>query len=137
MKIIIDTNVLVSAAFRDRLPESVILWILAHPEWARIASEEIIREYKEVLRRPKFKLTDAQIQYWRDLIDEAVEIVPVSATVDFPRDRKDAKFLACALAHRVDVLLTGDRDFEDADREINKMKISQFSRFTLDLPENE
>jgi len=33
MKIIIDTNVLISAAFRDRLPETVILWILANPEW--------------------------------------------------------------------------------------------------------
>jgi hypothetical protein len=48
--------------------------------------------------RPKFKLTDAQIQYWQELIDEAVQVVTVTTEVDFPGDRKDAKFLACALA---------------------------------------
>jgi len=33
MKIVIDTNVLISAAFRGRVPETIILWLLAHPEW--------------------------------------------------------------------------------------------------------
>jgi uncharacterized protein len=54
-----------------------------------------------VLLRPKFKLTDAHIQYWRELIDEAVQVVTVTTEVDFPRDRKEAKFLACALAHQI------------------------------------
>jgi putative PIN family toxin of toxin-antitoxin system len=137
MKIIIDTNVLISAAFRDRLPERVILWLLSHPEWGWIASDEIVREYKEVLCRPKFKLTDSQIKSWQALMDEAVEIVPVSATVDFPRDRKDAKFLACALAHQADVLLTGDRDFEDAGGLVNAVKISDFNQFILNSKEDE
>ena len=133
MKIIIDTNVLISAAFRDRLPETVVLWIVANPEWEWIASEEIIREYKEVLHRSKFNLTHAQIDYWQSLIDDAVDIVSVPMKVDFPRDRKDAKFLASAVAHQVDVFLTGDRDFEDADRQANAMGIRDFSRFTLHL----
>ena len=133
MKIIIDTNVLISAAFRDRLPETVVLWIVANPEWEWIASEEIIREYKEVLHRSKFNLTHAQIEYWQSLIDDAVDIVSVPMKVDFPRDRKDAKFLACAVNHQVDVFLTGDRDFEDADRQANAMGIREFSRFTLHL----
>jgi len=69
-------------------------------EWEWIASEEIIREYKEVLHRPRFNLTHAQIDYWQGFIDDAVEIVSVPVTVDFPKDRKDTKFLACALAHQ-------------------------------------
>ena len=60
MKIVIDTNVLISSAFRGRVPETIILWLLAHPEWEWIASHEIIQEYKEVLIRPKFNLTTAQ-----------------------------------------------------------------------------
>jgi predicted nucleic acid-binding protein len=49
VKIIIDTNVLISATFRDRVPEAVILWLLARPEWEWIASDEIIRGYKDGL----------------------------------------------------------------------------------------
>jgi putative PIN family toxin of toxin-antitoxin system len=131
MKIVIDTNVLISAAFRDRLPEKVILWLLAHPEWEWIASDEIIREYKEVLHRPKFTLEVSQIEYWEGLIDETVQIVSASTEIDFPRDRKDAKFPACAIANQADVLLTGDRDFEEVDMYSGIMKISQFNQFVI------
>lgn len=131
MKIVIDTNVLISAAFRGRVPETIILWLLAHPEWEWIASHEIIQEYKEVLIRPKFNLTTTQIEYWQKLIDETVQIVPVSIDVDFPRDRKDAKFLACAIANHADVLLTGDRDFEAVEIYPNILKISQFHQFVI------
>lgn len=133
MKIVIDTNVLISAAFRGRLLETIILWLLAHPEWEWIASDEIIREYKEVLVRPKFNLTNTQLEYWQTLIDEVVQIVPVSITVDFPRDRKDAKFIACAIANQADVLLTGDRDFEAVEIYPNILKVSQFNQFIINL----
>ncbi|MBC6941015.1 MAG: PIN domain-containing protein, partial [Anaerolineae bacterium] len=49
MKVVIDTNVLVSAVWRDRNPETVILWILAQPNWQWMVSKEIMDEYKEVL----------------------------------------------------------------------------------------
>ena len=32
MKIVIDTNILISAMLKDGLPESIILWILNNPE---------------------------------------------------------------------------------------------------------
>ena len=36
MKVLIDTNVLVSAALRDKDPEAVILFIAAQPDWELI-----------------------------------------------------------------------------------------------------
>ena len=33
MKVVIDTNVLVSAALRDRGPERVVLFVAEHPEF--------------------------------------------------------------------------------------------------------
>jgi hypothetical protein len=35
MRIVLDTNVLLSAAWRDRLPEKVVLYVATHPdcEW--------------------------------------------------------------------------------------------------------
>jgi len=40
MKIIVDTNILVSAIICDNIPEKVILWIISQPiiEW--IASDQ-------------------------------------------------------------------------------------------------
>ena len=56
MRAVIDTSVLVSAALRDRDPETVILWIAAQADWEWVVSPEIMGEYKEVLSRDKFRL---------------------------------------------------------------------------------
>jgi putative PIN family toxin of toxin-antitoxin system len=48
------------------------------------------------------------------LFDEQISLVTPAIKVSFPRDRKDAKFLECALACEADVFVTGDKDFSDA-----------------------
>lgn len=40
MKIVIDTNVVVSAVLRDRIPETVILFVIGNPEFEWVASRE-------------------------------------------------------------------------------------------------
>jgi len=52
----------------------------------------------------------------------------VEIPVSFPRDVKDAKFLACALAAGADFLVTGDRDFTEA-RKLGRTKIVSVSQF--------
>jgi predicted nucleic acid-binding protein len=52
----------------------------------------------------------------------------VEVEVDFPRDRKDAKFLACALAGNADFLITGDRDFTEVET-LGNTKIVSVSGF--------
>lgn len=113
MKVIIDTNILVSAAIRDGTPEIVIQFIVDRPEFEWIVSQEIMTEYIEVLQRRKLKLTKEVQQEWIDLLQTVTRLIEVNIEVDFPRDRKDAKFLACAIAANTDFLITGDRDFED------------------------
>lgn len=72
MRVIIDTNVLVSAVLRDRDPELVVQFIVDHPEFEWIASPNILDEYKEVLSRRKFRLTqevkDAGLICWMRLL---------------------------------------------------------------------
>ncbi|MFM7602769.1 MAG: putative toxin-antitoxin system toxin component, PIN family [Pseudanabaena sp.] len=113
MKVVIDTNILVSAAMRDGIPEIVIQFIVDRPEFEWIVSQEIITEYTEVLQRQKLKLSEEVQQEWIDLLQTVTRLIEVNIEVDFPRDRKDAKFLACAIAANADFLITGDRDFED------------------------
>ena len=53
---------------------------------------------------------------------------PVEASASFPRDPKDAKFLACALAADADFLVTGDQDFTEA-RLIGRTEIVSVTHF--------
>jgi putative PIN family toxin of toxin-antitoxin system len=111
MKVLIDTNILLSAALRDRAPERVVLHIARNDEWAWLVTPEIFNEYVDVLRRPKFALPVEVLDRWSELLNgSAVQISSPPATPDFPRDPKDAPFLAAALAAGADFLVTGDKD---------------------------
>jgi putative PIN family toxin of toxin-antitoxin system len=128
MKVLIDTNILISALLRDGIPESVILWILAQPEWEWIASSVILQEYNGVLRREKFGFSAEFVQRWTDLFDETIQLFEPKEALDFPRDRKDAKFLECAQSANADILITGDKDFSEAQTLI-KANILKPARF--------
>ena len=128
MRVIVDTNVVVSAVLRDRLPEKVLLFILARPDFEWVGSAEILKEYRQVLRRPKFKLADSVLLKWEEWFRLSVTELPVEVSVSFPRDLSDAKFLACAVAAEADFLITGDRDFTEA-RKIGRSKIISVSQF--------
>lgn len=128
MRVVIDTNIVVSAILRDRLPEQVLLFILAEPDWEWVASPEILIEYREVLRRPKFGLPVHMLGQWEERFRSAIAVWPVEASVSFPRDLKDAKFLACALAADADFFITGDRDFTEV-RKLGRTKIISVAQF--------
>jgi len=63
MKIIVDTNVLVSAVLNGREPRSVVQFIIDNTTCDWIVSEEILAEYKEVLSRSKFKLISCPVNH--------------------------------------------------------------------------
>jgi uncharacterized protein len=111
MNVIVDTNVLLSAALRDRLPEQVVRYVATQDECRWIVTAEIVSEYLEVIKRPKFGLTAELLQQWAELISLRTVIVP-SPPIEFsfPRDPKDAVFLAAALSSGADYLITGDND---------------------------
>ena len=124
MKVVIDTNILVSAAIAGRKPASVITWVINQPDYEWVVSEEILAEYQEVLSRRKLKLTDVQKERWLNLIQGSTTLIDVSIEIDFPRDQKDAKFIACALSANADFLITGDRDFTEVQSLENTLIIS-------------
>ena len=134
MKVVIDTNILVSAAIRDGIPEIVIQFIVDRPEFEWIVSQEIMIEYIEVLQRRKLKLSEEIQQEWINLLHTVTRLIEVNIEVDFPRDRKDAKFLACAIASNTDFLITGDRDFEDIQMSENTtiLSVKDFKKLFCD-----
>lgn len=62
MNVLIDTNVLLSAALRDRLPEQVVRYVATADDCRWIVTAEIVLEYVEVLKRPKFGLSPPLLQ---------------------------------------------------------------------------
>ena len=130
MNVLIDTNILLSAALRDKLPEQVVLYVAGHDEIRWIVTPEILSEYTDVLRRPKFGLDEQTLQQWADLL--ALRTVNVGSpphTPDFPRDPKDAPFLAAALATHADFLITGDKDLLSA-RDVVATRIVTIAEFS-------
>ena len=114
MRIMIDTNVLISAAlFRNsKLAQSVIEVSEKHTV---ILCSQIIDELHEVFNR---KFTDKLIALEIFLTELSYEMVytPVYYE-DIPqlRDSKDTPILAAAIYEDVDVLITGDKDFSNLD----------------------
>jgi putative PIN family toxin of toxin-antitoxin system len=127
---VIDTNLLLSAAFRDRLPERVLLWCVAPQSIVWLVTPEILAEYVDVLRRPKFALPQAVIAHWEDLVRHRTTVIEPNVDIELVRDRKDAKFLNCAAAGAADYLITGDRDFDDA-RDLVTARILSARDFAL------
>ena len=58
------------------------------------------------------------------MIQDSTKLIDVSIEIDFPRDQKDAKFIACALSANADFLITGDRDFTEVQSLENTLIIS-------------
>ena len=135
MRVIVDTNVLVSATITNGKPEAVIDFIANNEEWDWIVQEAILDEYKDVLNRPKLKLSDAVKQKYLSMVERVTTKIEVEEKVNFPRDRKDEKFLACAIDGDVDFLITGDRDFEEMQTLLPKtiiVSVAVFKELAID-----
>lgn len=134
MIVVIDTSVLVSAAFRDRTPEEAILFVTGQDAFHWIVSGEILAEYREVLSRPKFDLSEEILNHWIEILESSTVEIDVDLEIDFPRDRKDAKFIACALAAQANFFITGDHDFNEAQQVMNTtiISVSLFKRTVCD-----
>ena len=134
MRVVIDTNVVVSAALKDRVPEEVILFIVGHPEFDWIGTTEIVNEYNSVLSRKKIGLPQETIQKWADTFERRIIPVEVNKKIDFPRDQKDAKFLACAISSNAKYLITGDKDFADAYKVgvTTVISVAEFQRLVIE-----
>lgn len=136
MKVLIDTNVLVSAALKDKDPEAVILFVVEQPDFEWIVSAEILAEYQAVLSRARFNLPEAVRQRWLTVLESLTTTVEVNTTLEFPRDQKDAKFLACALAAQAEFFVTGDRDFSEAQKLLSTtiLSVALFKRLIMTAP---
>ena len=109
LRLVIDTNILVSAALKpDGLQRTVLVLAITKP--ARLyVTEAILAEYLEVLARPELKIRSHLRQQLLQLIGNRSHLVRPARPLQAARDPGDDKFLECADAARADYLVTGNQ----------------------------
>lgn len=122
-RLILDTNVLISAIFFETGNEARILDEVLKGKVTLVSSLDTLQEFRETLAAPKFKLTPLEALNVFQLIASISEIVlaPASAEVKC-RDPDDQKFLDCAKGGDADFLVTGDGDLLEI-RNLGRTKI--------------
>ena len=111
--VVVDTNVLVSALItrNESSPTVKILRYISENKIIPVYSEEIIKEYNEVLHRAKFKLPDEIIvRLLNDIVSNGFEVKNVIEVIEEMPDPKDIVFYAVTLSasDKESVLVTGN-----------------------------
>jgi putative PIN family toxin of toxin-antitoxin system len=108
LRLVIDTNVLVSAALKPAgLQRTVLLLAITKP--ARLyVSQPILGEYREVLARPELHIRKGlRLQLLQLIKDRSYAVTP-TRLLDVASDPDDNMFIECADAARADYLITGN-----------------------------
>jgi putative PIN family toxin of toxin-antitoxin system len=124
-KVVIDANVIISAAFGGRPLEAVVQALENHEVYLSLTIE---RELREVISGLSKKLTKEQIFFNQEKFQQVLSLakrVSVSTHVVLSRDAKDDHYLSLCREVGADFLVTGDKDLLSISQEsLKKNKIS-------------
>ena len=110
IRIVVDTNVLISALLFGGTPGKLIeLW--KKGTIRPLASREVIDEYLRVLAYPKFRLTEDEIGYllFREILPHFKIVSAGQGKSVVMADPSDDKFIWCALAGKAEYIITSDK----------------------------
>lgn len=128
MRIVLDTNVLVSALLKPSSRPAAVLRLVINGQLQLAFDARILAEYREVLQRPRFHFTAEQINPLLDFFEkDGILAVGVPLPRALP-DPGDEPFLEVAISARVDALITGNKRHypPNASAEIRILSPSEF-----------
>lgn len=108
MKVVIDTNVLVSGLLTPNGYPAKILSLLLNERIKILYDNRIIEEYKEVLSRDKFGFNDEYIEALIEFIKQDGIFILADPIEDKFDDEDDKKFLEVAKSGDSKYLITGN-----------------------------
>jgi putative PIN family toxin of toxin-antitoxin system len=124
-KVVIDANVIISAAFGGRPLEAVVQVLEDHEVYLSLTIEQ---ELQEVISGLSKKLTKEQILFIREKFQQLLSLakrISISTHVVLSRDAKDDHYLSLCKEARADFLITGDKDLLSISQEsLKKNEIS-------------
>ncbi len=107
-KIVLDTNVLISALLTTRGAQAAVLDCVAENKAQWCVSPAVLAEYEEVLRRPKFLGIPREYIHALLVLAARANLVRPDITLAVSPDETDNRFLECAEAANADYLVTGN-----------------------------
>jgi putative PIN family toxin of toxin-antitoxin system len=116
--VVVDTNVVVSAAFWPRSEDRRCFVVLARRKCRLAVTEAILDEYRAVATRlGRRECPDKDPASFLDWIEQVALLVePSPLGKRRSRDAKDDPFLACALASRAEFIVTKHKDLLTLDK---------------------
>ena len=110
MRVVLDTNVLVSAALKQKsMPGMAAL--LVERRGGMLKSLATEQQLVEVVVRPYFDpLINPDTRAWLRKLMAAAELVTITERIAACRDLTDDKFLELAVNGHADLIVTGDAD---------------------------
>lgn len=108
MRIVLDTNVLVSALLNPFGPPGRVLDLILAGAVQIVYDDRILAEYRAVLSRPRFGFERHQVQRLMDYLiftGEGVSAVPLAVDAPHPAD---LPFAEVAVSGDADALVTGN-----------------------------
>jgi len=110
MKVVIDTNLFISAAINTHSRQRLDA-ILLNNTLTILLDNTLLAEIDEVIYRPKFRryITEDQVDNFLDLLTERCMFVHTTTVIKASPDPKDDFLLALCLDNQADYLLTGNK----------------------------
>lgn len=113
MRLVLDTNVVVSAVLSEGAPRRLLTRCIAR-ESILLESPTTLQELAEVLQRPKFHLAEEEVERVLAAVASVAELIePTSKLAVIHDDPDDDRFLELAIDGRADLIVTGDRHLLD------------------------
>jgi putative PIN family toxin of toxin-antitoxin system len=114
MKIVLDTNVLVSALWNAEGAPAKVVRLLGDGQLQLVTSPAILAEYREVLTRKRFGFDPMRVAQILEFFGLVGMNVPGTASQRKLPDTKDHAFLDAALEAKAEYLVTGNlKDFPE------------------------
>jgi len=108
LRLVIDTNVLISAAIKPTGLQRTVLLIATTKPARLYVSLPILEEYRDVLGRPELRIRKGLRLQLLQLLKNCSYTVAPKRPLDVAGDPDDNKFIECADAARADYLITGN-----------------------------
>lgn len=130
MRIVLDTNILVSALLTPSGFPATILDLITVGELTPVVDDRILAEYREVLRRPRFSFNRSDVDELVAYLDRVAEhVVAIPLGVQIP-DPDDLPFLEVAVVSKVDALITGNKkDYGSSPKGLKISSPAEFLQF--------
>ncbi|QGA81062.1 putative toxin-antitoxin system toxin component, PIN family [Candidatus Nanohalobium constans] len=124
-KVVLDTNVLISAIGWDAKPEECLELALGE-EIDAFATQSMIDEVSEVLEYDKFDFSEKEQQKFLEILVSEFLFISSEESIDKSQDPEDNKFLECAVSANADYIISGDSDL---------LELKEYENITIVKPQ--